>query len=280
MGRNDAESREDVMLAPSLTQLLQDRTAEEFRGRWEKRHPPPRLSLIGGSFLVALVFQFLGPDFKLASTVFFILCGIQVFWAVVITAIRLSADTAAKQEQIQMGHYPPESSGLVLARIRWWNHLIVPKHWARHSRIHDRKYKLEIQMQELAKKIAELTAEEEDSQETLDSLQDDNVATLAAKINTWAQRVEHETRIASIEEELPRLQEEYAFYKALHHKICQVTNKLTDIEKLSLVIEKSSQTDLNEVVIQALSILEHRRQLVQQVDRIDPAEFLEIVSVH
>lgn len=279
MTRPNAESRDDVMHVPELSALLREKTASEFHAKWEKKHPRPAIGMTVGTLAIAFALTLFGREFRLAATVFYTLTGLQVLWAVVIMAIRLSADTAKKQEQILMGHYPPEAAGIVLARLRWWNHLIVPKHWARHSRIHDRKYKLEKKMQELEKQINELTSAEEISQETLENLPDIDIPSLAARINTWAQRVEHETRIASIEESLPRLYEEYSLYKALHHKISKVTDKLNQIEKLSVFVNDGEGASLNEVVERALAILETRRQLVLQVDRVEPAEFLELVNV-
>ncbi|MBN2711379.1 MAG: hypothetical protein JXR97_02960 [Planctomycetes bacterium] len=278
MSHVQAESRDDVMSAFSLKSLLTEKTATEFSSRWEKTHPKPAIGSAILTFVLAIALSIFGA--KTPATIFWVLTLGQVIWVAVVFVLRMTSSIGEKREMIRQGIFPPESATLVFNRLRWWNHLIVPQHWARHSRIHDRKYKLEKRVQELEKAIGEYEEEEEDKKEKLETLEHIDIPALAAKINTWAQRMDYEARIATLESELERLNQEYSLYQALLHKVKLITDKLERIEKLGVKFQQNGdQQDLNEIIESAVMILEQRRNLVQQVDQITPSQFLELIKV-
>jgi hypothetical protein len=270
-----AESREEVMSADSLFGLLCEKTSEEYRIHWEKAHPQPPIGLIILALVLGLVFTSFGM--KLPAAVAFIVMGLQVAWLLIGLVVRAYVSTSETEAMIRRGEFPKEVTESVLGRLRWWNHLIVPQHWARHSRIHERRYELETRLEELGREIQRLEAAEESSQANLDSATSADPMGLAAKINTLTERLRFEAEVSGIQEELPRLRQEYGLYQALLLKVRQVTDRLDRIERLVFRAERVS--DVGEVARRATDILEQRRDLVHYVDRIDPEEFLELVRV-
>jgi hypothetical protein len=281
--QQDAESRNDVMYAPDLVGMFCDRIAEEFFFRWEKSHPKPSYGGAGLSGILTLVFivASLAADPSIAVLAY--ICGgvtvLMVLYSVWVSAINSSNTALAQKEQIEKGEFPPETAPLVLARLKWWNHLIVPQNWARHSRIHERKYQLAEKTKKLMARIEQLQQENSEKQDKMDKLPDERILDLAGKINTMAQRVEYEKRIGLIEEELVRCQEELLLYSALQVKVLDVTGKLDKIESLGVMAVKQGPNGVTELVREGLGVLEARRRLVMEVDRISPEEFLELVKV-
>ncbi len=270
-----AETREEVMSAESLFQLLCEKTSEEYRTHWEKTHPQPPLGLIILALVLGIVFTSFGM--KLPAAVAFIVMGLQVAWLVIGLVVRAYVSTSEKEAMILRGEFPKEVGESILSRLRWWNHLIVPQHWARHSRIHERRYELENRLEELSREIQRLEAAEESSQANLDDATSTDPMGLAAKINTLSERLRYEAEVAGLQEELPRMRQQFSLYQALLLKVRQVTDRLDRIERLTLRVERVS--DFGEIARRATDLLEQRRQLVHYVDRIDPEEFLELVRV-
>ena len=276
MAETMSDSREEVMGSASLFDLFCEYTARDYRSRWEESHPLPSVPGIGITVALAFVFYL----FQLAALValFALLAILQLLWLFWAMVVRATAATAAHQEEIRRGHFPADASSIVYNRLRWWNHLIVPRQWARHSRIHEYKFRLEQKIESLTHRIETLLAEQEDQKQRLADLPRPDFLALAAKINTLAERVQYEQRMADISGELPRLAEELSFYQALHHKVLGMTEKLDSIDRLSVVISGAEQRDLDHVVREALAVFEKRRQLVEEVDAVDPDGFLALVK--
>jgi hypothetical protein len=151
----------------------------------------------------------------------------------------------------------------------------MPLRWGRHSRLFDRRGKLERRVADLEKRIAEAA-----SGAPGDFLPGPGEADeLAEKINSQQDRFAYEATILSVKEELPRLKAELTLYLALRNKLDAMAERLERIEKLTVVFESFSPEDLSQVVSEAIQLLEERRFLVASVDRINPDDFIDLVTV-
>ncbi len=265
------------MRTSSLHTLLCERVARDFRMRWEKQHPrPPVAGIVFALLMWGLLRLF---DLTGLAWVFLFVGGILIVFAVWNEVVRIMGRGVDIQEAILRGHFSPECASHVTMRLRWWNHLIVPQNWARHSRIHERKRQLEAKVNALKKELNELEGEAFDSDLELTVLSKQEIFNLAGKIINLAERMEHQVRIAKITERKSQLIEELRFYSALLHKVEEVTDVLERIDRLEVHVAGNQQTDLTRLVEEACAILEERRRLVIQVDKISPDEFLELVKV-
>jgi len=142
------------MEAASLHDLFCERTAADLR-------PPAE---IGGSSLGAVLFATLSTLFFIAGQsvvakgclAIFLLHAAIMVWTLV---VRSPSKAAQLRDDARRGLFPAEAASVVLARLRWWNHLISPKRWARQSRVHDRRFKLEHRMRDARERIEILQAE-------------------------------------------------------------------------------------------------------------------------
>ncbi len=161
-----AETYEDLMLAGNLSQVLRAKTAEEMQKRWEENHPhPPILGvLIFGA--TGGVCYTINAD---VSYIFFAIAILLLSWFIISSSIRAANDMPKKLDMIERGEYPADCIELLAPRLRWWNQLIEPHRWARHSRIFELERRLEGRIIELSKTIAEDEAKAEEETNGSDS---------------------------------------------------------------------------------------------------------------
>ncbi len=277
MSQPTAETRDDVMRTSNLHTLLCERTAADYRLRWEKQHARTPVAGLIAFFVIGCVLWTVG--LREGAWIFWLLTAIYGAILVWSTVSRALSRVAEVQDRVLRGEFPAMVAPHVLSRLRWWNHLIAPHQWARHSRIHERRSQLEQRLREVEQEIVRVQEESEEAEARLGELSGDHVAHLAARINTLAARLTYETRMATLHEELPRLQEKRRLYAALLHKVTEVTDKLARIEKLGITVGEDAGMDLSELARRACQALEERRRLVRTVDEIDPGDFLELVKV-
>lgn len=272
----NSETRDDVLHVPNLYEFFCQRTSEDFlrRGGGDEDQPAVSFAGIIVSFMVAVTLFTLG-NARIAKAMFAVF-GLFVLWTVWGVVIRSSSRSAQKAEDIRAGNFPPESANFVVARLKWWNHLVMPMRWAKHSRIFDRRTKLERKIDDVARKIAELTA---NAQQAYSPPTPEEAAELAATTGTMAVRKDYELRLNTIDNQVDRLRAELLLYQALLHKLNEVADKLERIEGLTVVFQNFSAGDLTQVVSEALQVLEERRILVLAVDKIDPDSFIDLVTV-
>lgn len=271
------ESREDVLHVPNLFEYFCMRTSDDMRTRGGNDEPPAAsfASLIV-TILVAFAFYVFGkPELAKAT---FVLFGALLLWTVWGVVVRSSEQISQKADNIKAGVFPPASAPFVLARLKWWNHLVVPQRWGKHSRLFDRKTKLERKMEEIEKRIVEAIAKAGGGQPYTPP-NEAEILELAGKIRKFSDRNDYEVDLAAIPDEIQRLRAELLLYQALLRKALDMTEKMEKIEKLSVVFHNVSPEDLSQAVSEAIQVLEERRILVLRVDNIDPGDFIDLVTV-
>ncbi|MDR1535936.1 MAG: hypothetical protein LBU64_12725, partial [Planctomycetota bacterium] len=263
------ESRADLMGAGNLFEYFCLRTAGDMRthGR-ETDSPTTSFAGLLVTFLAAAALFIFGKP-QLAKAVF-ALFGVILLWTAWTMIIRASERIEQKADDIRAGMFPPSSSPLVLARLKWWNHLLAPLRWGRHSRLYDRRSKLERRIAETGKRLAELAAAPPSPEEA---------GELADRISTFRDRSEYELRNAAVPDEAERVRGELLLLLALRRKLDGMAEKLEGIEKLGVVFQSVNPEDLSQVVSEAIQLLEERRLLVAAVDRINPEDFIDLVTV-
>ncbi len=276
MDNFSAETREDVMTAGDLGDYFCHRTAAEFRFRWEAAHPIPAL----GALVITLMAGFICTSLDLGVPAAALYCvgALLGARALFMVSQRGSEDVQHKQDKILHGIFPEETDSMVCARLRWWNHLTVPHHWARHSRIYDHQQHLKKRTAELSKEVDRLLAETEDNGQPVPHLPTIDIPAFAATLNSLASRGVEEARIATVTDDLLRTWEDLALHKALLLKVNDLTAKLERIEKLSVPVPDHPEGDVNELVATAIPMLTERRMLVHEVDQIAPDQFLGLVK--
>jgi hypothetical protein len=271
------ETRDDVLHVPNLFDFFCQRTAADMRARGGAGDAPA--TSFAGLIIIALAavafYVFGRPQMAKAT---FVLFGGVVLWTVWGAVIRSGEQVSQKADSIKAGVFPPDSAPFVLARLKWWNHLVVPMRWGRHSRLFDRRSKLERKIEELRKRITEAVGRAGQNAAYAPPA-DAEVFELAERINNSADRNEYESGIPSLPDEVARLRAELALYLALLHKLEEMSDRLERIEKLSVVFQNVSAADLSAVVSEAIQVLEERRILVLNVDNTDPDSFIDLVSV-
>ncbi len=269
------ETREDILHVPNLFEFFCARTAEDMRSRGGKEEAPATsfASLII-SVLMAFAFYVFGKP-ALAKAAF-VLFGVLLLWTAWGVIIRSSERVSQKADNIKSGVFPPDSAPFVLARLKWWNHLVVPLRWGKHSRLFDRKTKLERKIEEMQRKLAELAAQKNT---TVTPPSEVEIVELAEQLNSYSDRNEYEIQNGSNPDELARMRNELLLYQALMHKLDEMADKLDRIERLQVVFHSVSPDDLSQVVSEAIQLLEERRILVLNVDTIDPEDFIDLVTV-
>lgn len=267
-----AEARDEVMDAPNLLEFFCRRTAEDFRARARREIPGLPWAGMGLSFLLAVVFLVAGQS--TLSRIFFGLLVVQALWTVWVLVVRSNNQIQQQAEDAARGYFPAEAAPLVSARLRWWNHLISPRRWARHSRVYGRRSRLQKRIAEIGERLEELKKSPETK--ALASRPPPSLPVHLRNRVAIEERLQSAQRLA---EEVPRLQEELQVYEALLEQIDGITEKLDRIAALSVTVRDGAQADLTQMVADAMTILEERRALVRELDSIDPEEFIGMISL-
>lgn len=269
------ETREDVLHVPNLFDYFCNKTADDMRHRGSSAGsedaPATSFASLIISVLMAFAFYVFGKPALAKAT--FVLFGVLCLWTIWGVVIRSSEQVSQKANNIRSGVFPPQSAPFVLARLKWWNHLLIPLRWGRHSRLFDRKGKLERKIAELQNKLAEMGAQ------GYQPPTDEEVIQVAESIGIFSDRHNYELRIVELPDEMSRLRAELVLYLALLHKLNEMAERLDRIEKLTVVFHNVSPEDLSQVVSESIQLLEERRILVLNVDKVDPEEFIDLVSV-
>lgn len=273
------ESRDDVLHVPNLFDYFCNRTADDMRTRGGSANdegPATSFASLIVTVLAAFAFYVFGkPELAKAT---FVLFGVLLLWTIWGVVIRSSEQVSQKADNIRAGVFPPAAAPYVVARLKWWNHLIVPLRWGRHSRLFDRHAKLERKIDELEKDMTEALSWAGPGADYKPPTEEE-VAALAEGIQTFSERNEYETTVDAMPDKVSRVRAQMTLYKALLFKINEMADKLDRIEKLTVVFHNVSPEDLSQVVSEAIQLLEERRLLVLNVDTIDPDDFIDLVSV-
>lgn len=265
-----SESREDVFAAPSLLEFFCQRTARDFRARARREMPGmPWLGMVG-CLLVCMV-AWIGGQ-AILMRIFTILLILQIFWTIWVLVVRSGSHIRQQAEDVARGRFAPETTPLVLARLRWWNHLISPRKWARHSRIHGRRTKLVKRIEEIKSRLRELEKSAEAKSAT-------RPPTLPVHLRNRVAVEERLQNAARHGAEMPRLREELQVFEALAEQIESITTKLDNIAGLEITLRDAAGGDMTQMVTDALTVLEERRELVKDVDAVDPEEFIGMITV-
>lgn len=274
----NTESREDVMGAPNLFEMFCARTADDMRNYSGDGEPPAAsfASLLLTLLAAAAFYIFGKPELAKATFVVFAVLLLWTAWGVI---IRSSARISQKADNIRAGVFPPEAAPLVLARLKWWSHLVMPMRWGRHSRLFDRRGKLDRRLGDLEKRIAEAVAAAGAAGAGYVPPANEEVSGLAEKIVNFNSRTGYEQEMAAIQDPLIRMRSELALLLALRLKLDEMSDRLDRIEKLSVSFQSVSPEDLSQVVSEAIQTLEERRLLVGSVDDVDPGDFIDLVTV-
>lgn len=272
------ETREDVLHVPNLYDFFCSRTADDMRSRGSAANDDAPATSFAGlvvSLLLAFAFYVFGRPQMAKAT--FVLFGVILLWTAWGVIIRSSEQISQKADSIKAGVFPPAAAPYVLARLKWWNHLVVPLRWGRHSRLFDRKAKLERKIEEIQRRITEVVGRAgiTDYQPP----QEAEVGELSERIKAFSDRNEYDLQVANLGTELEQLRAELLLYMALMSKVNEMEEKLERVEKLAVVFHSVSPDDLSSVVSEAIQLLEERRILVLSLDTIDPDDFIDLVTV-
>lgn len=273
------ETRDEVLHVPNLFEYFCQRTADDMRSRGAASDDAPATSFAGLIISALMTFAFYIFGRPQLAKACFVLFGVLLLWTLWGAIIRASEQVSQKADSIMAGVFPPSAAPFVLARLKWWNHLVVPVRWGRHSRLFDRRGKLERKIEELQRRLTEAIGRAGPSAPDYQPPRDEEVVELAERIGTFADRNEYEAEFAANRDEVARLRSELLLSQALMHKLDEMTEKLDRVEKLQVVFHNVSPEDLSQVVTEAIQLLEERRILVLNLDNIDPDAFIDLVSV-
>lgn len=274
---SSSETREDVLHVPNLFDFFCTKTAADMRSRGGAGDPPAT-SFAGIIITLLLAFALYVFNRPGPAKAMFVLFGLLVVWTVWGVVIRSSEQVSQKADNIKSGVFPATAAPFVMARLKWWNHLVVPLRWGKHSRLFDRKTKLERKIEEMQRKVTE-TVGRVGAGANYSPPTDAEVVDLANKIRSFSERNGYESEMGAISDEVVRLRAELVLYQALLHKLNEMADKLDRIEKLAVVFHNVSADDLSQVVSEAIQLLEERRLLVLNVDTVDPDDFIDLVTV-
>lgn len=277
MADSNSETRDDLLYVPNLFEFFCERTADDMRIRvGASEAPAVSFASLIIAILAAFAFYVFGrPALAKAA---FVLFGVLLLWTIWGVVVRSSEQVSQKADNIRAGAFPPESMPFVLARLKWWNHLLVPQRWGRHSRLYDRRIKLERKIEETQRQIAEAISQSPPSA-PYKPPDETEALILAEQISNFTARTEYENEAARNPDRLAGLRQEMTLYQALMHKINEMAERLDRIEKLNVVFQNVSIEDLSSVVSEATQLLEERRLLVLSVDAVDPDDFIDLVTV-
>ncbi len=275
------ESREDVLHVPNLFDFFCQRTGDDMISRGGSNlddTPATSFASLIITLLISVALYIFGkPGLAKASFVFFAVLLAWTVWGVV---IRSSEQISQKADSIKSGVFPPQSMPFAVARLKWWNHLITPLRWGRHSRLFDRKGKLERRIAELQRKVDEAVAAAGAAGADYVPPSEEEVIGLASSINSFADRNNFEMEnLDKRPDTLEKARANLLLHLALHYKLQEMSARLEKIEKLNVMFHNVSVEDLSQVVSEAIQMLEERRILVLMVDKIDPEDFLDLVTV-
>lgn len=274
------ESREDVLHVPNLFDFFCTRTADDMRSRGSSSGddaPATSFASLIVTILAAFAFYVFGRPALAKAT--FVLFGVLLLWTIWGVVIRSTEQISQKADNIRAGVFPPAAVPYVVARLKWWNHLIVPLHWGRHSRLFDRRSKLERHIEEVEKELAEALSAAGNAAAGYTPPTDEEVAALAESIRTFSERMAYDETVDAMTDKVSRLRAQLTLSRALMFKISEMSEKLDRIEKLTVVFHNVSPEDLSQVVSEAIQLLEERRLIVIDIDTIDPDDFIDLVSV-
>lgn len=275
---SSSETREDVLHVPNLFDYFCQRTAMDVRERMGRNEEAPATSFAGLIITVLMAFAFYVFGRPQLAKATFVLFGVLLAWTIWGIVVRSSSQTGQKADNVMSGVFPPDSAPFVLARLKWWNHLIVPLRWGRHSRLFDRKGKLERKISELEKSLNEmLTTSGNPSKIQLPT--EEEALNFATSIINFADRHDYESSLALLTAPEAIARGEMLLYKGLLVKLNEMADKLERIEKLTVIFHNVSPEDLSQVVAEAIQVLEERRILVLNVDTIEPEDFIDMVTV-
>lgn len=273
-----AENRDDVLNAPNLFEYFCIRAATDFRSRGSDEAPAVSFAGILVTAMASFVLFVFGMS-GLAKAMF-MLFGLIVLWTVWGVVVRSSSRTGQKADDIRRGSFPADAAPFVMAKLRWWNHLVSPRRWAKHSRVFDRRNKLVRHAEELGQRLAAFQAGNAGAQESIAPIEEEETIALAASLNSFADRRAYEDGLSDLVAEGPeRCRAELLLCRALLRKVDELTDNLERIEKLSVAFQGFTAGDLSQVVSEALQVLDERRALVLEVDQIDPDDFVDMVTV-
>lgn len=276
---SSSETREDVLHVPNLFEYFCQRTANDMRERVGRSEDAPATSFAGLIITVLLAFAFYVFGRPQLAKATFVLFGVLLLWTAWGVVVRSSSQTGQKADNILAGVFPPTAAPFALARLKWWNHLIVPLRWGRHSRLFDRRGKLERKIQDSEHSMTE-ALEWAGNPADYQPPTDEEIVSLAAGIQSFSDRHEYEATLQSQTDRIAQARGELLLYRALLFKIDEMADKLDRIEKLTVVFHNVSPEDLSQVVSESIQLLEERRILVLNVDTIEPDDFIDMVSVH
>lgn len=270
------ESRDDVLHAMSLYELFCRKTADDFRQRNADETATVPVAALGLLIIMGIGFFIIGRESFAKIT--FVLFGFLAAWTAWGVIVRSSARIQQKADDIIHGRFPAEAANMIVSRLRWWNHLVSPLRWAKHSRIYERKYRLEKMIANLQKKITE-QRKKQDPPRPYEEVTNDEIHKVADSIGSLMDRQEFEAKNQILQDELDRLRGSALLYNALLLKVHQLIDKLERIEKMSVTFRDFAAQDIGQVVSEAIGVLEERRLLVLDVDKVDPDNFISMVSV-
>ncbi|MDR2391997.1 MAG: hypothetical protein LBE84_10020 [Planctomycetota bacterium] len=277
----NTESRDDVMGAANLFEYFCARTSDDMRVRGAGNETPTNsfAGMILTLLTAAALFIFGRPQIAKAVFIVFAVLLVWTVWGVV---IRSAERVEQKADDIRAGVFAPSSLPLVLARLKWWNHLIAPIHWGRHSRLFDRQAKLDRRIIEIERRIDQAVSVPGQGGQPPRPYQppaDEEVAELADKLVGIQNRTAYEAELSAIQDQAARLRSEHLLLLALRRKLETMSETLDRIEKLNVVFQNVSPEDLSQLVSEAIQLLEERRLLVTAVDTINPDDFIDLVTV-
>lgn len=275
---SSSESREDVLHVPNLFDYFCNRTAEDILARGSADNEAPATSFASLIITILMAFAFYVFDKPQLAKAAFVIFGLLLLWTIWGVVIRSSQQIGQKADNIRAGVFPPASAPVVLARLKWWNHLIAPLRWGRHSRLFDRRMKLERRIEELTRRMTQAAADA-GTAGSFSLPSEDEAAALADKVSSFLDRNNFEMQAAANPDAVARLHDELLLHMALLHKLGGMADKLDRIEKLAVTFQNVSPDDLSQVVAEAIQLLEERRILVLNVDNVDPNAFIDLVTV-
>jgi hypothetical protein len=277
----NTESRDDVMGAANLFEYFCARTSDDMRTRGTDNEAPASsfAGMILAFLAAAALFIFGKPQLAKAVFVVFAVLIVWTAWGVV---IRSAERIEQKADDIRAGVFASAASPLVLARLKWWNHLISPLRWGRHSRLFDRRSKLDRRIAEIERRIDQAVSIPGQGGKPPQPYQpptDEEVGELADKLAAIQIRSAYEAQLSAIQDEPARLRAEHLLFLALRRKLEIVSDTLERIEKLNVVFQNVSPEDLSQLVTEAIQLLEERRLRVAKMDALNPEDFIDLVTV-
>lgn len=296
------ETRDRVLTEEDLRAFLLELTAAEFRARIYRRYSFPPLVSIAGCFGVAVIL--LLGDVGSGALLFFALFALQGIWAAIAIWRRSVLRIEDTCETIRSGHPPESVRQLIVSRVQWWTHLIVPSLWGPNSRLLSQNQIIETHLKDLENRyrrnqLATFAAEnpppppslprpgaeplpppEPEPEPELPPMPIGDLGEVMPQIRELDSRLAYEMTLGEIADPQERLCKEYNLYLGLQTLVQEMIERLKRIDRLGHSIRNLGNADLATFINQAIPILRERRQLVLDVDNLRPEEFRALVVVH